>query len=57
MEFLTNLVSSMVGWVNRTFGFADYYTAGYSRLIVYGALLFILSKILKVKIDYKTGGN
>lgn len=57
MDFLTGLVNKMTGWVDRLFGFGDFYSAGYSKLIVYGVLLFVLSKILKVKVDYKTGGH
>lgn len=57
MNVLTGLVTSITGWINRLFGFGDYYTAGYSKYIVYALLLFVASKIFKVKIDYKTGGH
>jgi hypothetical protein len=57
MNVLTGLVSKITGWIDRLFGFGDYYTSGYSKYIVYAGLIFVLSKMLKVKIDYKTGGN
>ncbi len=57
MNILTNLITKITGWIDRVFGFGDYYTAGYSKYLVYGLLIFLLSKMLKVKVDYKTGGR
>lgn len=57
MNMLTGLVTSITGWINRLFGFGDFYTAGYSKLLVYGFLLFMAAKIFKIKVDYKTGGH
>lgn len=57
MNVLTGLVTSITGWINRLFGFGDFYSAGYSKYLVYGLLIFLLSKMLKVKVDYTNRGK
>lgn len=57
MQFVSDLISKITGWIDHLFGWGDTYTAGYSKLLVYGLLIFLLSKMLKIKLNINSGGG
>lgn len=57
MAILTQILNTMTGlltkietWIDETFSLFTNYSAGYSNLIMYGALLLIISKFFKLHI-------
>ena len=57
MEQLNGLISWIQAKIDQLFSYFGFYTQNYSKLLVYGLLTFILAKMLKVKVDVKTGGK
>jgi hypothetical protein len=55
MEFVTNLVSWIKDKIDMLFTFFGSYSSKYSQLLVYGLLIFLASKIFKVKLNLNTG--
>jgi hypothetical protein len=55
VEFVNNLVNKVTGWIDNLFNSFGFYTQGYSQYLVYGLLIFLLSKMLKVKLDVNVG--
>lgn len=53
-------MKGIVDWgkekIDQVFGFFGFYSSNYSKLLVYGLLLFIVAKMLRVKLDWKVGG-
>jgi hypothetical protein len=52
MDFFKDIINKMVAWVDEIFGFFGIYTSKYSELLVYGLLIFLASKIFKIKVNY-----
>jgi hypothetical protein len=48
---VTNGVSKVSGWVDRLFSNFEGYSKGYSELLVYALLIWVLGKMLKIKIN------
>lgn len=44
------VLSKVIGWIDTLFGWFGYYSERYSSLLVTGLLLFVASKIFKVKL-------
>jgi hypothetical protein len=57
LEWMKNIINKITGWVDRLFSNFEGYSAGYSEFIVYALLLYILSKIFKIKLNINTGMN
>lgn len=57
MEMVQNLLDWLQGIVDKIIEYFGYYTNNYSKYLVYALLLFIVSKMLKLKVDVKTGGK
>lgn len=55
MEMAQQLIDWLQKMVEKVFGFFGFYTENYSKYLVWGLLLFIASKILKLKVDVKAG--
>lgn len=53
-DTLIELIQAPFGWVNQLIAYFGLYTQGYSKYIVYGFLIFVLSKLLKVKVNIDT---
>lgn len=53
-DTLIELVRAPFGWVDKIFAYFGLYTQGYSKYLVYGFLIFVLSKILKIKVNIDT---
>jgi hypothetical protein len=51
MDAVNQLIEKLISWVDKIFGYFDFYSANYSKFIVYGGLLFIAAKIFKIKLD------
>lgn len=52
---VTGLIDKLTGWVDKGFEFFGLYTSKYSKYLVYALLLFVLSKVLKIKLNLDTG--
>lgn len=55
-EWATGIIDWMKTKVDEVFGFFGFYSQNYSKLLVYGLLLFIAAKIFRIKLDWKVGG-
>lgn len=57
INVLINLISSFTGVVNSGVNLANYYSSNWGKLLVYGLLIFVGAKLLKVnlKVDVKKG--
>jgi hypothetical protein len=53
----TGLINAFVSVVSNAVNLANYYSSNWGKLIVYGGLIFVLAKILRVnlKFDVKKG--
>lgn len=49
------VVDWMKAKVDQVFGFFGFYSQNYSKPLVYGLLIFVGAKMLKVKLDWKVG--
>jgi hypothetical protein len=54
-EWVKSIVNKMVGWVDRIFQNFEGYSSGYSELLVYGLLIYLVGKMLKIKLNVNTG--
>jgi len=57
MEMVDYLVKKITGWIDSLFYYFGSYSNSYSKFFVYGLLIYLLSKLLKVKVDVKTEGG
>jgi hypothetical protein len=57
MEKTDKLIDKGVEWVDRLFGYADHYTGGFGKYLVYALLLVAGSKIFKIKLNFNSGGK
>jgi hypothetical protein len=55
MAFLTGIVDWIKSKIDQLFSFFGVYTTKYSELLVYALLIFLASKILKVKLNVGGG--
>jgi hypothetical protein len=51
---IDGLVGKATGWVDKLFEFFGVYTAKYSKYLVYGLIIFLLGKMLKIKFNIDT---
>lgn len=54
MQWFDNIINTLERWINKVFGYFDFYNANYSKYIVYGGLIYLLSNMLKVKVNLDT---
>lgn len=57
MQMVNALIAKIISWVDHLFNWGDQYTPAYSKLLVYGLLIFLTSKVLKVKWNLNTGSK
>lgn len=57
MDVLNAVVAKVISWIDRIFGYGDFYTGRYSRIIIYIFLILGLSKLIKVKANVTAGGG
>lgn len=54
-----DMVQDLLDWiqekVDALFGYFGFYTENYSKWLVWGLILWIVSSMLKLKVDVKTG--
>lgn len=55
LDMATGLVAWVQGKIDKLFEYFGFYSANYSKLLVYAFLLFVAAKIFKVKLDWKVG--
>lgn len=51
MEYFQALIGKLTGWIDRLFANFEGYSSKYSEFFVYGLLIFLLGKMLKIKIN------
>jgi hypothetical protein len=51
MDSINGLVGKATGWIDTLFSFFGLYTSKYSKYLVYALLLFLASKIFKIKLN------
>ena len=47
---IQDVIVTFKGWINRLFGLGEDYSKKYSNIIVYIVLIWVLSKMLKIRI-------
>jgi hypothetical protein len=57
MEQVDVLIGKIIEWIDKLFGFAEHYTGGYGKYLIYALLLVAGSKIFKIKLNLATGGK
>lgn len=57
MESINNLLEKLISWVDELLGLFTSYSSNYAKYFVYALLLFVASKIFKVKVNLDTGGK
>jgi hypothetical protein len=57
MAWVQTLINKIISWIDHLFNWGDQYTPAYSKLLVYGLLIFLTSKVLKVKWNLNTGSK
>lgn len=57
MQVLTGLITWLQDKIDTLFGFFGFYTKNYSKYLVYALLLWIATKIFKIKLDFKQGSG
>lgn len=55
MNAINGLIDKMTGWIDHLFGWGDVGVNNYSKLLVYGFLIFLGSKMIKIKWNLNTG--
>jgi hypothetical protein len=51
LDWVKGIINKGMEWIDRLFGNFEGYSSSYSQLLVYGLLIFLVSKMLKIKID------
>jgi hypothetical protein len=61
MDLVNVLIAKIIEWVDKLIKFFTesfgLYTTQYSKYIMYGILIFLLSKIFKIKWNLNLGGK
>jgi hypothetical protein len=57
VEAFNSLIGKLTGYIDKLFEFFGLYTSKYSKYLVYALLLFVASKIFKIKLNLNTGGK
>lgn len=55
MDAVTSLIAKLSGWVDKLLEFFGLYTTKYSKYIIYALLIFVASKMLKIKLNLGGG--
>jgi hypothetical protein len=59
MQTVDLLINKLISWVDIAISFITSmfgsYSAKYSQLLVYGLLIFLVAKMLKIKVDVGVG--
>lgn len=51
LDLLNKLMNWMMAKIDQLIGFFGFYTQNYSRLLVYGLLILLVSKMFKSKVN------
>lgn len=53
MDVVNGVLDKVTQWIDTGFSWFGFYSNGYSKYLVYGLLIFLLSKMLKI--NWKVG--